>query len=277
MKLRAVGGPAELDWRERRRGAPRDEDAGRGRGARRAAARGRQRRADRVPPERRRERAHGAPPFRRACSARCSCCRPRTSSRASSRRTRAPCPGVVDVGRFPHGEDPLAPSVAAALRAAGFASEARADIQRWQYAKLLTNLAERGAGRVRRGRRARGSRARAPRRGDGVPARRRHRWVPDDEFRARHRAHVTPREIGGRARARRLVVAEPRARERLDRGRLPERRDRAARAPARRPGAAERRAPDARRGARPRAPPAGQRHSRRAGAPARDRAAGAAS
>ncbi|HVH07709.1 MAG TPA: 2-dehydropantoate 2-reductase N-terminal domain-containing protein [Myxococcota bacterium] len=112
-----------------------------------------------------------------------------------------PCPGVVDVGRFPHGEDPLAAELAAALRAAGFASEARADIQRWQYAKLLTNLAnavqaacppDAALGDLVRALR---DEATACLRAAGIA------WVPDDEFRARHRSHVTPREIAGQKRA----------------------------------------------------------------------------
>jgi 2-dehydropantoate 2-reductase len=113
----------------------------------------------------------------------------------------APCPGVVDVGRFPHGDDPLAAELAAALRAAGFASEARADISRWQYAKLLTNLAnavqaacppDAALGDVVREVR---DEATACLRAAGID------WVPDAEFRERHRRFVTPREIAGRARA----------------------------------------------------------------------------
>jgi 2-dehydropantoate 2-reductase len=112
-----------------------------------------------------------------------------------------PCPGVVDVGRFPSGDDPLAAELAAALRAAGFASEARGDIRRWQYAKLLTNLAnavqaacppDAALGDVVRELR---DEATACLRAAGIA------WVPDDEFRERHRRFVTPREIAGRARA----------------------------------------------------------------------------
>jgi 2-dehydropantoate 2-reductase len=52
----------------------------------------------------------------------------------------SPVPGIVDVGRFPDGKDALAEEIAASLRAAGFASDVRAEIQPWQWAKLLTNL-----------------------------------------------------------------------------------------------------------------------------------------
>jgi 2-dehydropantoate 2-reductase len=52
----------------------------------------------------------------------------------------SPCPGIMDVGRFPDGSDALAEEVAAALRAATFTSEAVPDVMRWKYAKLLSNL-----------------------------------------------------------------------------------------------------------------------------------------
>jgi len=52
----------------------------------------------------------------------------------------APVPGIVDLGRYPHGEDPSLAGVAADLRDAGFQSEVRPDILRWQYGKLLENL-----------------------------------------------------------------------------------------------------------------------------------------
>ncbi len=51
-----------------------------------------------------------------------------------------PCPGIMDVGRFPEGVDPGAEEVAAALRAATFDSRAVPDVMRWKYAKLLSNL-----------------------------------------------------------------------------------------------------------------------------------------
>lgn len=52
----------------------------------------------------------------------------------------APVPGIVDVGQYPAGSDVRASRVSADLRRAGFQSEARADILRWQYGKLLGNL-----------------------------------------------------------------------------------------------------------------------------------------
>lgn len=64
----------------------------------------------------------------------------------------SPGPGVIDLGRYPHGGDAgdagdapagdrIAGAVANELRAAGFASEVRADIMRWKRGKLLANLA----------------------------------------------------------------------------------------------------------------------------------------
>jgi 2-dehydropantoate 2-reductase len=48
--------------------------------------------------------------------------------------------GLLDLGRYPHGVDATASAVAEALSGATFASEARADIMRWKYRKLLMNL-----------------------------------------------------------------------------------------------------------------------------------------
>jgi 2-dehydropantoate 2-reductase len=52
----------------------------------------------------------------------------------------APVPGSLDLGCYPDGLDEAARELAAMLRDAGFSSEARADISRWKYAKLLRNL-----------------------------------------------------------------------------------------------------------------------------------------
>ncbi|MGD7704953.1 ketopantoate reductase family protein [Microlunatus sp. Y2014] len=51
-----------------------------------------------------------------------------------------PVPGILDVGRYPHGTTKVAEAVAAALTAAGFASVPRPDIMRWKYRKLIGNL-----------------------------------------------------------------------------------------------------------------------------------------
>ncbi|MBV8693505.1 MAG: ketopantoate reductase family protein, partial [Actinobacteria bacterium] len=51
-----------------------------------------------------------------------------------------PTTGILDVGRVPDGPDDFAETLAATFRASTFASEARADITRWKYGKLLMNL-----------------------------------------------------------------------------------------------------------------------------------------
>jgi len=48
--------------------------------------------------------------------------------------------GVLDLGRVPAGLDERAQAIARDLRAAAFACEAKADIMRWKYDKLLANL-----------------------------------------------------------------------------------------------------------------------------------------
>jgi 2-dehydropantoate 2-reductase len=52
----------------------------------------------------------------------------------------SPVTGILDTGRYPNGSDEVAESLAAAFRASTFLSEARTDIMRWKYAKLLMNL-----------------------------------------------------------------------------------------------------------------------------------------
>jgi 2-dehydropantoate 2-reductase len=58
----------------------------------------------------------------------------------------SPTPGILHLGRYPTAVDhtavdDTAEAIAAALRDATFASEARPDIMRWKYTKLLMNLA----------------------------------------------------------------------------------------------------------------------------------------
>ncbi|MCF2527694.1 ketopantoate reductase family protein [Yinghuangia soli] len=52
----------------------------------------------------------------------------------------APLAGTLDLGCYPSGTDAVAEAVAAALRTATFGAEARAEIMRWKYGKLLQNL-----------------------------------------------------------------------------------------------------------------------------------------
>jgi 2-dehydropantoate 2-reductase len=52
-----------------------------------------------------------------------------------------PVPGILDLGRYPTGEDPLAQRLATMLQSATFDSVARPDVMRWKYRKLIMNLA----------------------------------------------------------------------------------------------------------------------------------------
>jgi 2-dehydropantoate 2-reductase len=52
----------------------------------------------------------------------------------------APVTGRLDVGRYPGGEDDTARALAAAFAGSRFEAEARPDIMRFKYGKLLTNL-----------------------------------------------------------------------------------------------------------------------------------------
>jgi 2-dehydropantoate 2-reductase len=52
----------------------------------------------------------------------------------------APVPGVLDVGRYPHGVDETAEALASAFTSAGCISETSSDIMRLKRAKLLGNL-----------------------------------------------------------------------------------------------------------------------------------------
>jgi 2-dehydropantoate 2-reductase len=51
-----------------------------------------------------------------------------------------PVAAILDVGRYPDGVDDVARALAAAFTAAGMVSEARPDIMRWKWTKLLLNL-----------------------------------------------------------------------------------------------------------------------------------------
>jgi 2-dehydropantoate 2-reductase len=51
-----------------------------------------------------------------------------------------PLTGIMDVGRFPSGVDVTATAIACAFRESTYLSEARTDIMRWKYQKLLMNL-----------------------------------------------------------------------------------------------------------------------------------------
>jgi 2-dehydropantoate 2-reductase len=52
----------------------------------------------------------------------------------------APVSGILDVGRYPSGVDERAEAISVALRASTFSSEARPDVMRFKWSKLLMNV-----------------------------------------------------------------------------------------------------------------------------------------
>jgi 2-dehydropantoate 2-reductase len=52
----------------------------------------------------------------------------------------SPYSGLLDLGRYPHGVDVTARTVAADLASSSFVSDPVEDVMRWKYAKLLRNL-----------------------------------------------------------------------------------------------------------------------------------------
>jgi 2-dehydropantoate 2-reductase len=52
----------------------------------------------------------------------------------------SPASGIFDIGRYPYGVDDIADTIAAAFGRSSIVSEARPDIMRWKYTKLLLNL-----------------------------------------------------------------------------------------------------------------------------------------
>jgi 2-dehydropantoate 2-reductase len=52
----------------------------------------------------------------------------------------APCLGIVDFGRYPHGQDTTSACLAIDFTAAGFQSLARPDVMSWKRGKLLINV-----------------------------------------------------------------------------------------------------------------------------------------
>lgn len=52
----------------------------------------------------------------------------------------SPTPAILDIGRYPSGSDATTAAVSAAFAAAGIVSQARPDVMRWKYRKLMMNL-----------------------------------------------------------------------------------------------------------------------------------------
>jgi len=111
----------------------------------------------------------------------------------------APVTGALDIGCYPDGLDDRARQIAEVFAASGFASQPRADISRWKYAKLLRNVMNAvealfdhaDAAEVRR--RA-GAEAVAALDAAGIA------YVGDAEYDERHRRLITTKPVAGQAR-----------------------------------------------------------------------------
>ncbi|MGH8008440.1 MAG: ketopantoate reductase family protein, partial [Candidatus Binatia bacterium] len=111
-----------------------------------------------------------------------------------------PINGVLDVGGYPQGVDPLSTQVAADLTASGFSARPDPYIMRWKYTKLLDNL--RNALQAICGLDARGGEisraakqeALACYRAAGIE------FVPQDEFRQRVQSEIQLADIAGQPR-----------------------------------------------------------------------------
>ena len=161
----------------------------------------------------------------------------------------APIAGILDIGRFPHNADAeidaLADAVASALVASTFSSEARPDIMRWKYGKLLNNLSN--AIDALCGREARGGDLNRLARAEGeacLDAAGIARVSREEDAERRGElfqwGSAAAMSRGGSSSWQSLA-----RRPGLDRGRLPERRDRAARPSPRDPHTDQRSAPAA--------------------------------
>lgn len=137
----------------------------------------------------------------------------------------APLTGMLHLGRHPHGTDEILHRIAADLEKSGFEAPVVADVTRWQYAKLLTNLGNvlmALSGPDDGGADSRSLRRRVRAEGEAVldaagdPLRER-RGTADDPRRQGHRRPARRRP------GRRLLLAVPRPRHRHHRDRLPQR------------------------------------------------------
>jgi 2-dehydropantoate 2-reductase len=112
----------------------------------------------------------------------------------------SPTTGILDLGRYPSGVDDTATRVAAAITASTYLSDARPDIMRAKYQKLLMNLAN--SLEAACGSETRGSDLAAQARAEGVAVLQAAGidFVPDEEDAARRGDHITMRRIGGERR-----------------------------------------------------------------------------
>ena len=237
--LPCVADPAEIDLPSGRRDPPDDEDPGHGRRPG-AAARGRcHRAADLLRPERRRQRALRAPPSSRSPRRDGDDARDLLDARARSTPSRRRATACSTSAAIPPAATRHDERLAAALEAANIAAFVMPDVMQSKYGKLLLNL--RNIVEAALGLDA--DRGRFPRRCAPRPKRALAAagiaWRDVGAADPRRDGLMRQRPVAGSA-LRRLVDPEPCPRHRLDRDRLPQRRDRAARAAARRAGPGQR-------------------------------------
>jgi 2-dehydropantoate 2-reductase len=109
----------------------------------------------------------------------------------------SPVPGILDVGRYPDGSDDVAEALASAFRTATFHAEARLDIMRWKYTKLLMNLGN--AVEALSGPSARVSEIAKMARREGIAVLQAAgiAFISDDDFVTRRGDLIRPQAIGG--------------------------------------------------------------------------------
>jgi 2-dehydropantoate 2-reductase len=109
----------------------------------------------------------------------------------------SPCAGILDLGRYPQGEDERAHRIASDLDAAGFRSEVDPLIMRKKYRKLLTNLLNALEALCGRGARNTDLASRVQEEGRSVLHTAGIDIEPEDEERASWAGVVTLRQIDG--------------------------------------------------------------------------------
>ena len=110
----------------------------------------------------------------------------------------APTSGILHVGRYPSGSDATADAVAAAFRDSTFIAEAKQEVMRWKYRKLLSNLGNAVDALCGTAARGSGIAQRARREGEACFEAAGISYVRDDEEDAKKlEREVQPRTIGG--------------------------------------------------------------------------------
>ena len=158
--------------------------------------------------------------------------------------------GMFDIGRFPNGTDDRREAIAAALDASTCESVARADIMRWKYRKLINNLSNAVDALCGPDERVGTLSARLRDEAMACLAAAEIECASPEEDSARRGTRMQWGSAASQSRPG-ASMWQSMARGVVDRGRLPQRRDRAARPPPRCAHAGQRRAAGARQAGRP--------------------------